>query len=148
MQIIEGNILDFNKGVICHVVNCQGKMASGIAKTIRDKYPKHYEDYITVFNEKKNKLGSTVLTEINAGLYICGIHAQLNYGYNGQRYLNYEALYQGLEWIGGNFANYAIYFPFLMGSHRAGGNWNIVCAMIQECCPNGVIVKLPNLLSI
>ena len=40
---IDGDLLEIQKtmnlDVICHQVNCQGKMASGIAKQIRDTYP-------------------------------------------------------------------------------------------------------------
>ena len=38
-----GNLLNASQKVIAHQVNCQGKMGSGAAKAIRDKYPKVYE---------------------------------------------------------------------------------------------------------
>ena len=41
-----GNLLDAPQKVIAHQVNCQGKMGSGVAKVIRDKYPKVYETYL------------------------------------------------------------------------------------------------------
>ncbi len=36
-KYIKGNLLDHD-GPIAHGVNCQGKMNSGVAKAIRDKY--------------------------------------------------------------------------------------------------------------
>ena len=41
-----GNLLNAPQKVIAHQVNCQGKMGSGVAKVIRDKYPKVYETYL------------------------------------------------------------------------------------------------------
>jgi hypothetical protein len=35
-----------NQGVIAHGVNCQHKMASGIAKTVREKWPQVYDCYM------------------------------------------------------------------------------------------------------
>ena len=34
------------KNYLLNEVNCQGKMGSGVAKAIRDKYPKVYETYL------------------------------------------------------------------------------------------------------
>ena len=45
-NIIDGNLLDSDATVICHQVNCQGKMNSGVAKAIRNKYPRVYEEYV------------------------------------------------------------------------------------------------------
>ena len=36
---------ELNLDVICHQVNCQGVMGSGIAKQIRDTYPIVFENY-------------------------------------------------------------------------------------------------------
>ena len=43
---IKGNLLDTNCQYICHQVNCQGKMNSGVAKAIRDKWPEVYIQYL------------------------------------------------------------------------------------------------------
>ena len=46
---INGDLLkvqkELNLDVICHQVNCQGVMGSGIAKQIRDTYPIVYDNY-------------------------------------------------------------------------------------------------------
>ena len=36
---------ELNLDIICHQVNCQGKMNSGIAKQIREKWPVVYKKY-------------------------------------------------------------------------------------------------------
>mgnify|MGYP002508800364 CR=1 FL=1 len=37
-KIVNGNLLDATEAMICHQVNCQGAMNSGVAKGIRNKY--------------------------------------------------------------------------------------------------------------
>lgn len=43
--IKEGNVFDSDAKIICHQVNCQGVMGSGVAKEVRERYPKVYEEY-------------------------------------------------------------------------------------------------------
>ena len=35
---------------ICHQVNCQGKMNSGVAKAIRERWPVVFEQYMKTYN--------------------------------------------------------------------------------------------------
>ena len=37
MRIVDGDILDIEKGIIVHQVNCQGVMGAGLAKQIKSK---------------------------------------------------------------------------------------------------------------
>ena len=39
--------------VIGHVVNCQGVMGGGIAKSIKERYPSVYEEYKAFHNDTK-----------------------------------------------------------------------------------------------
>lgn len=41
----QGNLLDSGCKVICHQVNCQGVMGSGIAKEIRNRFPTAYTEF-------------------------------------------------------------------------------------------------------
>ena len=41
----KGNLLESDCDYICQQVNCQGKMNSGIAKQIREKWPVVYQNY-------------------------------------------------------------------------------------------------------
>lgn len=45
-QIVHGNLLDIESGIIAHQVNCKGVMGAGLAKQIRLKYPIVYQAYI------------------------------------------------------------------------------------------------------
>jgi O-acetyl-ADP-ribose deacetylase (regulator of RNase III) len=59
VQIIKGNLLDaFDKGevnVIGHIVNCQGVMGSGIAKSIKERYPQVFNEYRGQINIAKKE---------------------------------------------------------------------------------------------
>lgn len=52
----KGNILDSGADVICHQVNCQGAMNSGVAKAIREKWPVVYKAYREKFQEMEDKI--------------------------------------------------------------------------------------------
>ena len=56
---MEGDLLDVQKtlniDIICHPVNCQGVMGSGIAKQIRDTYPIVYDNYKQKVDAIENK---------------------------------------------------------------------------------------------
>ena len=49
----ECDIFDSGADIICHQVNCQGVMGSGLAKQIRERYPIVYEEYKKWCDESK-----------------------------------------------------------------------------------------------
>lgn len=56
--IKEGNVFDSDAKIICHQVNCQGVMGSGVAKEVRERYPKVYEQYHEFMRAKQLRLMS------------------------------------------------------------------------------------------
>lgn len=133
MQVVKGCLIDnFEKGnvnIIAHQVNCQGVMASGIAKTIRSSYPEHFSDYLDVYkmyNDKSYLLGLTVNTILENKIII-GLFSQYQYGYNGGRFTNYSALSEALMNAGKfGVGPRTIGVPYNLGCDRGGGDWNIV----------------------
>ena len=45
IHIINGDLFETTAKYICHQVNCKGKMGSGVAKQIRERYPEVYSAY-------------------------------------------------------------------------------------------------------
>ena len=43
-----GDMFTSDAPYLCHQVNCMGKMGSGIARTVREKFPNAYHDYMTL----------------------------------------------------------------------------------------------------
>lgn len=142
VKIVTGCLLDaFDKGVvdvIGHVVNCQGKMNSGIAKSIRERYPKVYEQYMELSGKftPKELLSTAQFVEFGYPFdkEVWNLFAQLNYGYDGKKYLDDKALDNCL-WVMSEQlyleGNSVVGFPFKMGSDRAGGDWNYVLDRIE-----------------
>lgn len=137
IEIVSGDVLDAldrdEIDVVGHIVNCQAVMGSGIARSIRDRYPKVYEAYLESFKEAAEEgidnLGMLGHVEVVGG--VANLYAQFNYG-RDKRHLNYGALgkcLQSLSKFAGGHLTYG--FPYKMGSDRAGGDFSIVLEMIE-----------------
>lgn len=131
---VKGDIFQSDADVILHQVNCQGVMGSGIAKQVREKYPKVYKEYkeLCSQDEPKNLLGIAQPVQADKNTIVVNIFAQKNFGYDGKCYTDYSALRKGLETVRDNNKEDCIAIPYLMGCHRGGGDWNIVSSMIEE----------------
>lgn len=136
VNFIEDNIFNAPKDqIICHQVNCKGKMGKGIAGTIAKLFPNIYDEYVTIC-ETMNPLGRVWIVQDKEGdHHIANLFSQYGYGNDG-RYTNYEALAQVLEKLSkrARELNMSLAFPYGMGCNNAGGNWNIVLTMITELC--------------
>ena len=142
---IEGDLFEFVKlptnkhNIICHVVNCQGKMGTGFASQLKMEYREcfdGYENHCKVA-DKKDLMGTNfIIPPLEGGMTICNMFAQERYGHE-KRHLDYEAFFKCLEDLSkchfseiGNGAN--LIFPKYVGCGNAGGNWEIVYTMIKE----------------
>lgn len=140
-KYIRGDLLS-HSGPIAHGVNCMGKMASGVAKAIREKYPEHYEDYIDCTNlyqdqnEKRRYLGKYVKSKCEDGKIIFGVFSQLYYGYDSKRYVNYAAIANGFSGIHKLSKNNFILGIPKIGAGLGGGDWNIIEQIINDATPN------------
>lgn len=130
-----GNLVtEVTSGIIVQSCNTQGVMNSGIAKEIRNKYPKVFEEYKSALKTiKENKLGLMIPIQISKDFYICNIIGQEFYGKDKRKYVSYDAIEEGFECIK-SFAiqkKLDVNYP-LIGSGLGGGNWNIISVIINE----------------
>ena len=93
IEYITKDITTVEKGVILQGVNTSGAMGSGIALAIMRKWPHVYESY------KENGTGIELLgtTEFllrneEIGLVIANGYTQVNYGNDGKRYADLDAV--------------------------------------------------------
>lgn len=135
---INGSLLDSNCQYICHQVNCQGCMASGVAKQIRDKWPNVYTSYMGWYNYhhsrggEQNLHGEVQFIPIADNKTVVNMFAQLFYGYDGRRYTSYDAFWACLEKIAQTVPKGSlIAFPSHIGCARGGANWNVIKNMIE-----------------
>ena len=156
VQFVKGNLLESNCDYICHQVNCQGKMNSGIAKQIREKWPIVYKKYISKYdavsdlaiktygryeglNASKILLGDIQIININTpgaderAQQVINMFAQQHYGYDGRRYTSYDAFWNCLNLIKQRVPKgKTIGFPKKIGCDRGGANWPVILEMITE----------------
>jgi len=139
MEVIRKNILEIEKGLICHQVNCKGVMGAGLAFSIRKKWPYVYDAYRYAFKKNQLKLGFTQIVSVDAGIMVANLCGQGGYG-RGKRYTDYRALRTCLQGVT-RLLNLPIYIPYKIGCSLAGGDWNIVEKIIEEEIPDAIICK-------
>lgn len=135
VKTISGNLLDSKEDYICHQVNCQGVMGSGVAKAIRDEWPEVFTEYRSYIDMCfGTPLGSVCYAPINnSNQVVANMFAQSSYGYDGKRYTSYDAFCNCLNAMARDIPkSKTIAFPYKIGSDRGGANWNIIYVMICE----------------
>ena len=150
VKIVDGDLMKASENIIAHQVNCQGKMASGVAKSIRNNFPEVYEEYMNMYNLNNNKgcpsgelLGTAQIVDCRNKI-VCNIFAQDTYGYDGKNYTDVNSLERGLKELY-TFAkenNYSAALPFKIGSCRGGADWNEVYKIIEDIFNDDVLLTL------
>lgn len=145
----KGSLLDADVEYYCHQVNCQGRMRSGIARAIREKWPKVFDAYMRKFIEEEKILDEMVggredapdVSDILLGQIqvvpvadkknVINMFAQQYYGYDGKRYTSYDAFWACLGKIREQVPKGSkIGFPANIGCGLGGANWTVIFAMI------------------
>ena len=137
IRYIKGDITKSDCDIICHQVNCQGVMNSGVAKAIREKWPEVYNkyryNYEYAIENKHPMLGNVSLCRVNDKQIVINMFSQENYGYDGARYTSYDAFMSCLHLVKNILKTTdTIAFPYKIGCVRGGANWKIIRAMIEE----------------
>lgn len=151
MKTIEKDILTVEEGIICSQVNCMGVMGSGLAKSIRDKWPKvyvEYKEYCDKFENKKYQLlGNILMVEVADNLFVANLFGQYDYGLDGRK-TEYCAVNNALQELHAfislnlHWKNTPVYIPYRMSSDRAGGDFNIILDIVEQYFPDETICKL------
>lgn len=164
MRTIEGNLLDCKTGILCHQANCQGVMGAGIAKQIKERYPRVYWDYRRAYERGELKLGEAIITILRAegiaepekgsyrgvpSLVCASVLAQNHYKPRGVCHTNMIALASGFKKVkdfrdgiyeaSGLYLD--IYIPEGIGCGLAGGNWNEVSSRIDMIVDGVIAVR-------
>ena len=138
MKIVTGNLLKLAHNdeldVLIHGCNCFNTMGAGIAKQIKTKYPRAYdEDSLTIRGDKR-KLGYyTAVIEQNKNnrtFIIVNGYTQYYYGNKHGIPVDYNAIKELFKRIKVRFTGLRIAYPKI-GCGLAGGDWNIVSNIID-----------------
>ena len=136
------DILFTEDTLIAHCCNTQHTMGSGVAKVLRTTFPEVFaadaKAYITY---GKDLLGRCEIVPITQSMlpvhtikFVANLYAQPNYGYVG-RHVDYEAFYQSLESLRNQIKPMgvtSISMPYKIASDRAGGDWEVIQAMLKS----------------
>lgn len=140
IEEINGNILNTDKRVIAHGVNCQNVMGSGVAKALYSKYPLVKKGYHILCDSllkdvtNRELLGIVGPVEVNEIKVILNCFTQEHYGRDGRLYCDYDAIRECFEricYICEEMDIFEIAIPKI-GCGLAGGDWGIVRDIINE----------------
>ena len=137
IHYVKGNLLDSNCDYICHQVNCQGVMGSGIAKQIRERWPHVFSSYRNYcsrhLGDTSNLLGEIWGVRINETQWVINMFSQDKFGYDGARFTSYDAFAACLTAMEDRLTKgQSIGFPKNIGCGLGGGNWKVISALIEE----------------
>ncbi|MGL4999429.1 MAG: macro domain-containing protein [Cetobacterium sp.] len=132
----EGDIFTTTAPAIGHGVNVDGFMASGIAVTVRERYPEMYELYRDHCKKGGMEPGGMLLYGPAPldGKYIMNIASQDRPGKNAK----YEWLHQGLSTAMGACDHYGLDVLALprIGAGIGGLEWDSVLQIIHHLAPH------------
>lgn len=147
--IKEGNVFDSDAKIICHQVNCQGVMGSGVAKEVRERFPNVYSAYHDYCEENKDYparlLGVAQMVPIDkeGSRWIANCFGQDKFGYDGKQYTSVGALMEAFQEVAkmAKMAGAKVAMPYKIGCVRGGANWPLVKKIIDVTF-QGVDVEL------
>lgn len=127
-----GNIFSVKSGIIVHGCNSKGVMGSGMAKQVRELYPKAYEAYKA--HEGHYYLGQLILASVTPTLIICNAITQADYGRDPSAvYVSYNAVQRAFRQLAAHAAkfNEHVHYPQI-GAGLGNGDWNKLDTIIDE----------------
>lgn len=134
MKIIykQGDLLEAPERYILHGCNAMGRMASGVAKAIREKYPEVYKEYRELYYKSGLKVGDVQFVSCNDGKVVINGITQHFFGRDGKLYLDYNGLEEIIDFINRVIPIDSCIAMPKIGARLAGGDWNIISEIIER----------------
>jgi len=131
--LLDNNEIDF----IFHCCNDKAIMGAGLAKQLVEFWPKVGVADRAAAKNFSNFQGNYSCAEVKQGKFVYNLYGQ-TLGNEDGRNVNYETLYKATDLGLKSVSRYAethgkqrVGLPLRMGSDLAGGDWRIVCAIIE-----------------
>ena len=136
----KGNLLDVREGLLIHGCNAQGKMGSGLALAVKNKYPEAYAAYMQEYELGLLELGTYSAAVVGRNLTVVNAVVQNYYGrVQHIRYVNYTAIGEIFEQLETIYDDSTEFHIPRLGAGLGGGDWNVISEIIENTCPNKVI---------
>jgi O-acetyl-ADP-ribose deacetylase (regulator of RNase III) len=133
----QGNLLDVPRGIIVHGCNALGLMGAGVARVVRQKYPRAYEVYRKQYETKGLNLGDIIPVVVREEptapiLFIVNAITQQDVG-TDRIQVDYESISTCFEKVAKIARDFKleVHFP-LIGCGLAGGSWEEVAPRIER----------------
>jgi O-acetyl-ADP-ribose deacetylase (regulator of RNase III) len=136
-----GDVLNVDTGIIVHGCNCYGVMGSGIARSIKERFPTAYQVYREKFESSGLKLGEITYVEVSDRKWI--VNANTQQGTGSGRQVSYDAIVSCFEKVFllaslikvDELTAPNIIFPKI-GAGLGGGDWEIISTIIDVTIPD------------
>lgn len=141
ITVIEKDIFTAEVDAIVHGCNIHCTFGSGIALTIKNKFPSAYIADCETEKDDIDKLGTFSYAEVLPKYYVFNLYQQTLYG-KFDRNLDYDAFYNSLYSAKNKMEQLKltkIAMPYNIGCDRAKGDWRIVSKMIDVIFENSNI---------
>lgn len=136
---IKGDLLESSEHIVLHGCNNKGGFGSGFAGAVRSKYPECYTTYRAAFEQGKLSMGGIIVHhDALDDRYILNAITQPAYGYDGKKYVDYEAIKAAMILADEITTTGRIAMPKI-GAGLGGGDWDIISNIIETC----VIINQP-----
>lgn len=132
MKIKEANLLDETEGILVHGCNTGGVMGAGIARSIREKFPKAFSEYRRLYKARGLHPGDVQLVQVAESLFICNAMTQVL----GET-TDYKAVWEAFQTLNRILQDSIVLgkmpvkFP-LIGAGIGGGNWPFISFIINN----------------
>lgn len=153
MNIIEGDLLTIERGVILHQVNCVAA-TGGFAGALRRKWPRTFKRYFELCNEactfgpgSESLLGCYCVSsaQTHQPLRVVHIFGQVTPGPN----TDIAAVQKAIATFSKDTPNHPfwnglpMYAPYKMGCGRGGADWKWYSTILANYLPDLTIVRKP-----
>lgn len=142
----EGDIFASNAEVICHQVNCQGVFGRGMDGQVKKLFPeveKTYKKITKQWTEQAGGKTKSLLGRVSAQpvekdgrwFLLANLYGQDDYGKKGL-FTDYTALEKAMteirDFLDVRGKQETVAFPYKIGCANAGGDWEVVQAIINR----------------
>jgi O-acetyl-ADP-ribose deacetylase (regulator of RNase III) len=143
INYIIGDLFTTPDTVIVHGCNSKGVMGSGVAKIVKDLYPKAFKEYASYCDailedhlDESTYMGHIVTVPQSDGRIICNMITQKNYGKYPHKYVSYDAIDRGMQLLNAcaSVPQYKSISMPKIGATRGGGDWDIIEQIIKSRC--------------
>ena len=127
----DGDVIAAPERILIHGCNNRGVMNSGVAKAVRAAYPQVWVMYRDMNMWALGYIG--VVYGLPNGRVVINAITQSGYGYDGKRYVSYDALVRCFEQIAALpivKSDGVVCMPKI-GAGLGGGKWEIIAAIIE-----------------